>query len=367
MSHANQLREFFQIVEGHHGEEHEGEAGNETEPKGAFDKDDLAEGPGDHHGEDYSSEPQDAYDPDELAGVPDSEWPSDPLDTVGLDALGNIDNDDSIGMDDAPHDIPADDDDVLNGAEHGVDMDNVPDDSEEERGLKANSEFNMFLRSAATQAKTNQHDPEFEKAAEKFFEDHNMGDNGPSEANPYAFAIDWFERRRGNKDSAAHVGGQTQEEGHLPDNQNTKVHESKLLEFFQHVMSEGPLDKTFSAAPEIPAGGDEMGVEPGLEGAGDMTQDVAKMSASSLQFFTKNVNSAASKYQLEQEGFDISSLHQFAGALDALVFGMYEGVQEPTERQKFEEEYQKLAASWSTDLTKLFDKVLKLKSYSNPY
>ena len=91
------------------------------------------------------------------------------------------------------------------------------------------------------------------------------------------------------------------------------------------------------------------------------------MSSSSLQFFSKNVQSAVSKYNLEQEGFDTSSLQGFAEGLDGLVFQMYQGVQEPAARQSFEADYQKLAADWSKDLTKLFDKVLKLKGHTAQY
>lgn len=150
-----------------------------------------------------------------------------------------------------------------------------------------------------------------------------------------------------------------------------------LKEFFAPSLREGPLDKTFSPPPEVPVdGGADMGaepgmdpgMEPGMEGDPNMTQDVAKMSASSLQFFTKNVQSAVSKYAtLEQEGFDPSALEQFAGALDGLAFNMYQQVQEPAARQAFESDYQKCAADWSKDLTKLFDKVLKLKGHAGPY
>lgn len=139
-----------------------------------------------------------------------------------------------------------------------------------------------------------------------------------------------------------------------------------LKEFFVHKLQEGPLDSTFKSAPEIDAN-DGMGAEPGADAGEDMTQDVAAMSNSSLQFFTKNVQSAVSKYNLEQEGFDASALEQFAGALDELAFQMYQGVQEPSARQSFEADYQKLAADWSKDLTKLFDKVLKLKGHAGPY
>ena len=137
----------------------------------------------------------------------------------------------------------------------------------------------------------------------------------------------------------------------------------KLYEFFQP-MFEGPMDSTFKPAPEIPTDGADQ-APPGAGGP-EMTQDVAKMSASSLQFFTKNVQSAVSKYNLEEDGFDTSALEQFAGALDSLVFEMYQGVQDPGDRQSFEADYQKLAADWSKDLTKLFDKVQKLKGHSRP-
>lgn len=142
----------------------------------------------------------------------------------------------------------------------------------------------------------------------------------------------------------------------------------KLQEFFIHALKEGPLDKTFEPAPEVeePASSAIPG-EPGLGGEPEMTQDVSAMSNSSLSFFSKNVQSAVSKYNLEQEGFNTQALQQFASALDELAFQMYQGVQEPAERQSFEADYQKLAADWSKDLTKLFDKVLKLKGYAPAY
>jgi len=141
-----------------------------------------------------------------------------------------------------------------------------------------------------------------------------------------------------------------------------------LKEFFIHKLQEGPADPTFKPAPAVKAS-DAAGAEPVMDpamGAADpaMTQDVAAMSNSSLSFFSKNVSSAVSKYNLESEGFDAGALQQFAEALDALCFQMYQGVQEPAERQSFEADYQKLAADWSKDLTKLFDKVLKLKGHA---
>ena len=137
-----------------------------------------------------------------------------------------------------------------------------------------------------------------------------------------------------------------------------------LKEFFIHKLNEGPLDGTFKPPVEVPA--EDPGAEavPGAEP--EMTQDIAKMSASSLQFFTKNVQSAVSKFNLEQDGFDSSALEQFAGSLDALVFGYYQQVQDPAARQAFEADYQKLAADWSKDLTKLFDKLNKLKGHAGP-
>jgi hypothetical protein len=142
----------------------------------------------------------------------------------------------------------------------------------------------------------------------------------------------------------------------------------KLKEFFEHAIKEGPLDSTFKPAPEIkPSDGMDPNLDPGAGAEEPMTQDVAAMSASSLQFFTKNVQSAVSKYNLEQEGFNAGALTEFAGALDELVFQMYQGVQEPATRQSFEADYQKLAADWSKDLTKLFDKVLKLKGHTAQY
>jgi len=146
---------------------------------------------------------------------------------------------------------------------------------------------------------------------------------------------------------------------------------SQLKEFFIHALREGPGDPTFKPAPQVKAGDGvaEPGIDPAGAGGEDpaMTQDVSAMSASSLSFFAKNVASAISKYNLEQEGFDASSLQGFAQGLDGLVFQMYQSVQEPAARQSFEADYQKLAADWSKDLTKLFDKVLKLKSHGAQY
>jgi hypothetical protein len=145
----------------------------------------------------------------------------------------------------------------------------------------------------------------------------------------------------------------------------------ELKEFFIHKLNEGPADPTFQPAPAVKAGDGMDPAAGGLSGDGmdpnAMTQDVSAMSASSLQFFAKNVQSAVSKYNLEAEGFDAGALSQFASALDELVFQMYQGVQEPATRQSFEADYQKLAADWSKDLTKLFDKVLKLKSHTAQY
>jgi len=139
---------------------------------------------------------------------------------------------------------------------------------------------------------------------------------------------------------------------------------TNLKEFFAPMLKEGPLDPTFKTGPEVPAE-PEAELPPGAEP--EMTQDVAKMSASSLQFFTKNVQSAVSKYNMQAEGLDDQALTQFAGALDAMTFGMYEQVADPAARQSFEADYQKLAADWAKDLTKLFDKVLKLKSHGSEY
>lgn len=136
-----------------------------------------------------------------------------------------------------------------------------------------------------------------------------------------------------------------------------------LKEFFKP-MIEGPQDPTFAAAPEIkPMDGTG---EPGMDTMDPApTQDVAKMSASSLSFFSKNVQSAVSKYSLAEEGFDVGSLQAFAGALDNMAFQMYNQVQNPSSRQKFEADYQKLAADWATDLTKLFEKVKKLAGHQD--
>lgn len=146
-------------------------------------------------------------------------------------------------------------------------------------------------------------------------------------------------------------------------------HNSRLHEFFLHKLDEAPLDPTFQPAPAVKAS-DSIDADPAAQPSmGDpaMTQDVAAMSNSSLSFFQKNVQSAMSKYGLEQSGFNGEALAQFATALDQLVFQMYQGVQDPASRQKFEADYQKLAADWSIDLTKLFDKVLKLQAHGQPY
>lgn len=139
-----------------------------------------------------------------------------------------------------------------------------------------------------------------------------------------------------------------------------------LMEFFSNHISEGPGDPTFKPAPAIDANAGIDAAAPPEMGMEDpaMTQDVAVQSASSLNFFSKNVQSAVSKYNLEGEGFDSTTLQGFAQGLDDLIFQMYQGVQEPATRQAFEADYQKLAADWSKDLTKLFDKVLKLKGHS---
>lgn len=139
-----------------------------------------------------------------------------------------------------------------------------------------------------------------------------------------------------------------------------------LKEFFAPVLREGPLDPTFHAAPEVkPSDASSSGDLPPAEEP--MTQDVAAMSASSLSFFSKNVQSAVSKYGLEQEGFNTAALQEFAAALDEMAFQMYQGVQEPAERQAFESDYQRVAADWSKDLVKLFEKVLKLKGHAPAY
>ena len=143
-----------------------------------------------------------------------------------------------------------------------------------------------------------------------------------------------------------------------------------LKEFFEHAMNEGPRDGTFKPAPEIkPADGMDPEADAGaLPGAEDpMTQDVAAMSASSLQFFSKNVGSVNQKLNLEGSGFDVAALEQYASGLDGMVFQLYQQVQEPTDRQAFEADYQKLAADWSKDLSKFFEKLLKLKSHTNQY
>lgn len=156
----------------------------------------------------------------------------------------------------------------------------------------------------------------------------------------------------------------------------------ELKEFFFHTIKEGPRDPAFKPAPEVEAepgaGADAMppagpGLDAGMGGdmppadLAGMTQDVSAMSASSLQFFSKNVQSAVSKYDLEADGFDTSALMAFAGALDQMALQVYQQVQEPEARQAFEADYQKLAADWSKDLTKLFGAVMKLKSHTAQY
>lgn len=138
-----------------------------------------------------------------------------------------------------------------------------------------------------------------------------------------------------------------------------------LKEFFGP-MIEGPLDPTFQAAPEVKAAdGVPVDADPGLPDPDMMTQDVAKTSASSLNFFSKNVQSAVSKYNLQSEGFDSSLLQGFAQALDDFAYQQYTTVQNPASRQAFEVDYQKIAADWSKDLTKLFEKLLKLRGHSD--
>lgn len=132
-----------------------------------------------------------------------------------------------------------------------------------------------------------------------------------------------------------------------------------LKEFFEPLL-EGPSDPTFKPAPSVkpmdPAG------SPGMDTvAPPPTQDVAKMSASSLSFFSKNVQSAASKFQLE--GFDPSGLQAFAASLDDACYQIYSQVQSPQARQSFEADYQKVAADWSKDIAKLLEKVAKLAGH----
>jgi hypothetical protein len=150
-----------------------------------------------------------------------------------------------------------------------------------------------------------------------------------------------------------------------------------LREFFIHKLREGPLDGTFKPAPEVkadPAAGGEPGMDPEMDpvagpgGEPQMTQDVAPAQASELSFFSANAQSAVGKFEdLQSEGFDSQALIQFAGAMDALVAQIYQVVQDPSERQDFEVEAQKVAADFSKDLAKLFDNVLSLKAYGNQY
>src|SRR3990172_2793982 len=105
-----------------------------------------------------------------------------------------------------------------------------------------------------------------------------------------------------------------------------------LKEFFKPLF-EGPRDAAFKPAPEIKPS-DDVDVDPIAPDMGaeePLSQDVNPMSSSDLQFFSKNVTSAAGKYNLEQDGFDPAALQEFAGALDGLVFQMYQTVQDPSQ------------------------------------
>ena len=138
-----------------------------------------------------------------------------------------------------------------------------------------------------------------------------------------------------------------------------------LKEFFQ--LGEGPRDPAFKPAAEVPVGAGLDAMDPAAAELGDdtMTQDVAPLPTEDLNFFAKNVQSAVSKYNLETEGFDSSGVQAFAEGLDQFVLAMYANVQSPNARQGFEVDYQKIAADWSKDLTKLFEKVLKLSGHAD--
>jgi hypothetical protein len=146
-----------------------------------------------------------------------------------------------------------------------------------------------------------------------------------------------------------------------------------LKEFFEPMMKEGPRDGTFKPAPEVKpavgadpeaavvATGDDMGAMPGMDPA--MTQDVAKMSSSSLSFFTKNVNSVVQKFNLMGEGFAVEGLTEYATSLDDYAYNIYAQVGDPAARQAFEADYQKMAADWSRDLAKQLQKIQDLKKH----
>ncbi|OGR26114.1 MAG: hypothetical protein A2139_08025 [Desulfobacca sp. RBG_16_60_12] len=139
-----------------------------------------------------------------------------------------------------------------------------------------------------------------------------------------------------------------------------------LQEFFHHSLVEGPRDTTFKPAPEVKPVTSSETDAPEADLA--PTQDMAPLESSKLDFFAKNVQSAADKFaDLANEGFDTGALLQFASALDQLVGQMYQGIQEPAERQDFEVEAQKVAGDLSKDLSKVFEKVLKLRAYGQQY
>ena len=149
-----------------------------------------------------------------------------------------------------------------------------------------------------------------------------------------------------------------------------------LKEYFSFALVEGPHDTTFKPAPEVkPVASSSTEEDPAAASLGGaaapepaMTQDVAPMEPAQLSFFAQNAQSAVEKFSdLANEGFDTAALDQFAAAVDGLVAQMYQGVQDPAERQDFEVEAQKCAGDFAKDLAKLFDKVLKLRSYSQPY
>ena len=147
-----------------------------------------------------------------------------------------------------------------------------------------------------------------------------------------------------------------------------------LNEFFDFALREAPRDTTFKPAPAIKpvvsSSSDEMepGAEAGMDAEPALTQDVAPMDASELDFFAKNAQSAVAKFSdLANEGFDSEALTQFAHAMDQMVAQMYQTVQDPAERQDFEVEAQKVSGDFAKDLAKLFDKVLKLRAYGQQY
>lgn len=136
-----------------------------------------------------------------------------------------------------------------------------------------------------------------------------------------------------------------------------------IREFFLHKLQEGPRDPSFKPAPEVKPddGIDAASVtDPAADPA--MTQDVAPMEE--LSFFSQAARSAVSKYDLAADGFDSAALDAFASALDGMVEQAYSAVQDPSARQSFEADAMKMSADFGKDVSKLFDKVMKLKGHA---